>query len=423
MVQAVHEHGYVATTISDLTARAGVSRRTFYEHFENKDECLLATYDSLIAMLTRRTTDGFRSADEWLAQLESVIRAIFEGAISRPDAARLVCVELAAAGPPGIERWAQGTALLGRFISKGFEQAPGPGAIPDPVAKAIVGALRSILYSRVRRQQSGKALKSELMKLLPEFMRWIAGYYPSPAEIPIRPRAKRPHKLRGGRAPGTLSPPPGPGWRGLPRGEHNLPRGFVAHNQRERILDAIANLTAARGYPALGLEDVVAEAAVSLQTFYEHFENKEEAFLATYEVGHNKLVAATYQSLDFKLSWPRNVRIAVGALLDFLASEPSFAHVACMDVLIAYPHVAGRVDEANFSFAEMLAIGLDTVGLSEGPSSIVGEAIVGGVFELLHDYILRGLTHRLPELADHVAYIALTPFIGNQAAWKAISEK
>ena len=69
----------------------------------------------------------------------------------------------------------------------------------------------------------------------------------------------------GGRAPGTLSARALSGGRGLPRGEHNLPRGFVTHNQRERIFDAIANLTATSGYPALSLDEVAAEAAVSLR--------------------------------------------------------------------------------------------------------------------------------------------------------------
>src|SRR5579863_1182793 len=54
MVQAVSERGVVATTISDLVARAGISRRTFYEHFDNKEVCLLATYDTVLETEVRR---------------------------------------------------------------------------------------------------------------------------------------------------------------------------------------------------------------------------------------------------------------------------------------------------------------------------------------------------------------------------------
>jgi AcrR family transcriptional regulator len=209
------------------------------------------------------------------------------------------------------------------------------------------------------------------------------------------------------------------GTRGLPRGEHNLPRGFVIFNQRERIFDAIANLTAAKGYGALSLENIAANAAVSLQTFYTHFANKEEAFLATYEVGHAKSMAVINQTLVGQPGWVEAVRASVLALLEFLASEPSYAHLACVDVLIAHPHVANRMDEANTFYAELLAlrIGDDAPELPPGP--VVGEAIVGGVFELLHDYILHGHTSELPELADHIMYIALTPLMGAKRAWAA----
>jgi AcrR family transcriptional regulator len=423
MVQVVDERGVVATTISDLVARAGVSRRTFYEHFENKEACLLATYDAVVEQEIRRLLDVYGSKTGWLEQLEAIIRALFADIAKRPDAARLVCIEMGASGAAGVQRWADGAARLQRFIRGGFERAPGPGTIPDPVARAIVGALRKIVYSRVRERRSSKALRTELMRLVPGLMEWIASYYPTPPEIPSRPRPRAPTRLEGGRAPGSLSPPAPWGARGLPRGEHNLPRGFVVFNQRERIFDAIARLTAANGYGSLNLEDIAAAAAVSLKTFYTHFENKEEAFLATYEVGHSRGVAAVNRALASQTNWIEGVREGAMALLRFLASEPAYAHLACVDILIAYPHVAGRVEEANAGYAHLLELGLGE-GAPPSPSTpIVGEALVGGVFELLHDHILRGHTRRLPELADHIGYIALTPFVGREAAAAAIATR
>jgi AcrR family transcriptional regulator len=420
-IHAINERGFVATTISDLVKRAGVSRRSFYEHFENKEECLLATYDALIERLTARIAEAYNPNDEWIEQIEAIVRALFEASSDRPDAARLVCVEMGAAGPVGIERWARDAERLSAFITSVFEQAPGPGAIPAPVARAIVGALRTILYSRVRRERSSRSLKAELQKLTPDIVTWIASFYPTPPEIPERPRPRRHGHLQGGRAPGTLSPSPRWAPRGLPRGEHNLPRGFVAHNQRERIFDAVANLTAAKGYPALSLEEIVAEAAISLQTFYEHFENKEEAFLATFEMGHAKATAAINRSLDLRLTWAQNVRLGVNALLEFLASEPSIARLACVDILIAYPHVTGRVNEANFSYIELLDIGPDDT-YPNMPPPVMREASVGGIFELLHDYILHEHTQRVTELVDYAMYIVITPFAGSEIAGRAVAE-
>lgn len=423
MVDAVDERGFVASTISDLVQRAGVSRRTFYEHFENKDKCLLATYEMLVSRLVEHVRAREDTSMGGLDRLETLIAALFEAAIRRPAAARLICVELAAAGPEGIARWAQGSSSLSGHIASMFEEDGGGDPLPEPVARAIVGAIRNVLYARVRRKRSSRALRAELAKVLPGLIAWVGSYIPSPSSVPVRPKECEPQPLRGGRAPGTLSLAPSWSDRRLPPGEHNLPRGFVSHNQRERIFDAIAKRTAAGGYPALGLEDIAAEAAISLQTFYEHFENKEEAFLATYEVGHAKAVAAVNRSLDFRLEWADNVKLGVNALLDFLTAEPSYAHLACVDILIAYPHVAARVDEVNYSYAELLDLRLNDAAPSRMPSSVAGEAIVGGIFELLHDYILKGRTCNLLELRDHVTYIVLTPFIGAEAAWEEVGKE
>ena len=80
--------------------------------------------------------------------------------------------------------------------------------------------------------------------------------------------------------------------------------------------------------------------------------------------------------------------------------------------MIAYPHMAQRAHQANDFYAGLLDLRTAPDAPSLLPSPVVGEAIVGGVFELLHDYVLRGQSRRLPELADHVVYIALAPFMG-----------
>jgi AcrR family transcriptional regulator len=332
---------------------------------------------------------------------------------------------MGAAGPVGIERWARDADRLARFVAYIFDQAPGervPGGrgMPAPLARAIVGALRTILYARVRRERSSRSLRAELQKLTPQVVDWIVGLYPVPAAIPERPQPRRVH-LQAGRAPGTLAPSPPWAPRGLPRGEHSLPRGWVAHNQRERIFDAVANLTAAKGYPALSLEEIVAEAAISLQTFYEHFTGKEEAFLATFEMGHAKATAAINRSLDLRPSWQQNIRRGLAALLEIIAAEPAIARLACVDILIAYPHVTGRVNEANFSYIELLDIGPDNTYPNE-PAPVMREASVGAIFELIHDHVLRGQTERVPDLLEYAMYLVITPFAGREAAAQAVAE-
>ncbi len=165
----------------------------------------------------------------------------------------------------------------------------------------------------------------------------------------------------------------------------------------------------------------MAEAAISLQTFYEHFDNKEEAFLATFEMGHPRRRRQSTARSNLRLSWAVNVRHGLTALLEFLASEPSIARLACVDILIAYPHMTGRVNEANFSYIELLDIGPED-SYPNMPAPVMREASVGGIFELLHDYILHGRTQRLTELIDYVMYVAITPFAGAEIAGQAVAE-
>ncbi len=63
MIDAVGAKGYAATTVSDVIKRAGVSRKAFYEHFANKEECFLATYDSIAAVGQRAISEAFRRAE------------------------------------------------------------------------------------------------------------------------------------------------------------------------------------------------------------------------------------------------------------------------------------------------------------------------------------------------------------------------
>ena len=302
-IKAVNERGFVATTISDLVAGAGVSRRSFYEHFENKEECLLATYDELIRRLTARIMAAYDPEEQWTQQIDAIVRALFEASSDRPDAARLISVEMGAAGPVGIQRWARDAELPDLRSSSPSSSKPRARARCPSRWRARSSAPCARSCTRACAASAPAArLKIELQKLTPDVVAWILAFYPTPPEIPAKPQP-RPHThLQAGRAPGTLAPSPRWAPRGLPRGEHSLPKGYVAHNQRERIFDAVANLTAEKGYAALSLEEIVSEAAISLQTFYEHFENKEEAFLATFEMGHAKATAAVNRSLDLRLS-------------------------------------------------------------------------------------------------------------------------
>ena len=90
----------------------------------------------------------------------------------------------------------------------------------------------------------------------------------------------------------------------LPPGRHGLSRSFVARNQRQRILAAVAEATAARGYARMSVEDVVRAAGVSRRTFYELFHNKDDVFLAAYDQVADLLIAGVRAALEAERASP-----------------------------------------------------------------------------------------------------------------------
>jgi len=254
MVDAVAVKGYRETTVADVIERAQLSRKTFYEHFSNKEDCFLQTYDEISSRAVRRMELAHQEARGWQDRVEAPIGALFDAAIENPGAARLMLLEINALGPAGIRRRTRSADHYERFIRDALELAPGSGSVSEPVVKAVAGGLQRVLCRRIMRGERG-----ELLALIPDLAKWAMSYYPTPSRVLAEKLGSGPTPpvAAGGRAPGTLAPHPTlTNRRGLPGGDQNVSRSFVVHSQRERILDAATNLTATNGYIELKVEDI-----------------------------------------------------------------------------------------------------------------------------------------------------------------------
>jgi AcrR family transcriptional regulator len=421
MVELVGERGYAATTVADLVAQAGVSRKAFYEHYANKQECFLATHDTLAAETLDLVANAAARAGSLPERESEGLEVLFARTLSHRQRARLILVEVGAVGPAGIARREQLVSAYEGLLRKNLGVAPRPGIIPNPLLRAVVGAMLRVVYTRVQR-----GAQAELPALTPDLVTWSFSYAPLPEamqSVGQRQPTQMSAALVGGRAPGTLSPRATSNRRrAATRRTPSVSPSFVAHSQRERILDAVAQLSAQKGYAAFTVEDVAAHASVSLKAFYEHFADKEDAFLVAYEVGHGKGLAIVERAYDAEPDWRAGVRAAVAALFDFLASEPAFAHMALVDALIATPLTAARSNKGMIQYTELLAPGLDEARGEKPPTAVAIEAIAGGIFELCLSYTARGHISELSELAPWATYFALAPFVGAENAATVASE-
>jgi AcrR family transcriptional regulator len=179
MIATAGTNGYAATTIADITRRARVSRDTFYEQFANKEACFLAAYDRLVRELLLVMAKVGTTELSYVAGLRSGIRAYLEFLSERPEAARVVTVEVVSAGGPALEHHEdtlRRSARLFQWVaSYAREEQPELPTVPEVVARAIPVAIIELItwYVRDGRVDSLHELESDILYLL---LMGIAGH-------------------------------------------------------------------------------------------------------------------------------------------------------------------------------------------------------------------------------------------------------
>jgi AcrR family transcriptional regulator len=213
-----------------------------------------------------------------------------------------------------------------------------------------------------------------------------------------------------------LAQPPRP----LPPGRHGLPRQFVAQNQRERMLVAIVAAVSEKGYQATTVEDVVRGSGVSRKTFYEQFNNKEDCFLAAYDELVGRLISVVDTAYRAQSGWEARVLAAIGALLEFFASEPEAAQVGMIEVMAAGPVALERYRLAQRGFTVYMQETAERSSYTGHLSARAGMAAIGGMAAVIAEMVREGKTRQLPAIRDEVATFGFAFFIGSGAAQRAV---
>jgi AcrR family transcriptional regulator len=208
----------------------------------------------------------------------------------------------------------------------------------------------------------------------------------------------------------------------LPPGRHKHSREFVVRSQRDRMLDAMAQICAAQGYGGATAEAVIARAGVSSKTFYEQFTAREDCFLAAYDaILAQFLGRVTAAYVQTELEWPDRVRAAIEALLAFLASEPAFARMCVVEVLTVGERALERYDAAIAVLAGLLDEGRALTRAADGLRAGTAVDVVEGSAFLIREQILAGRTQQLETLVPDLTYAALVPYLGQRQALRHAS--
>jgi AcrR family transcriptional regulator len=203
-------------------------------------------------------------------------------------------------------------------------------------------------------------------------------------------------------------------WR-LPRGRHGLPRELVERSQRERLMAAVVRVTGSKGYSATSVADILEEAGVGRESFYELFDDKLSCLLAAHDVLVDHLEVTIKAAYDQPGPWADRVRKSVAAMLEWFAADPAAARVTLVE-LAAVGSVAHERFRASFCrFAKLLEDGYDETEIGTAWPRASRLAVGAGIARV-YEEVVRGRTAGLPSLLPELTYEVLVPFVGEEDA-------
>jgi AcrR family transcriptional regulator len=381
MVATSTEKGYEATRVADLVTLSGVSRKAFYEHFADKEDCFLATLDEILTAAVAITASRLENGGSWEERARRGLASFVELVVDQPAAARLCMVEAYAAGPRAIARMDEAIAGFGALMRRAFEEMPERQGMPEEMIGAMVGGFRKIIHTRLQRGD-----ERELTALVPDLLEVGLSYRPPPQPL-------------GGPRRGAVM---------APNGDHD------SADPAERLVRATMAVVAEKGYAAATIADVAEAARVSLSTFYAHFDGKERAFEAALYSGRARMLGFGLPAYKRARNWPEGMRAVTEATFAYLEAEPEFARLICVDVHAAGAGALARRDRAIDAAQRFIDDGVAEHAPAMKP--ILREAIIGFLYAMLCERVCGHGVRDLRGLAPLATYMALSPFLGGEAA-------
>lgn len=192
------------------------------------------------------------------------------------------------------------------------------------------------------------------------------------------------------------------------------PMAFT-ESRRDQILAAMIRVVGAKGYKTTSVADVIEEAGTSRTTFYKHFEDKHDCFLAAYDTLVDRVIDEVTSDCNGSEPWLERVRAGLARIVDLFAVDPELARTAVVEVAAAGADARQRHFDALARLIEFLEPGRELVNGRELPDNIALMA-AGAVSGLIFDEVLAGRAEQLPAMLPDLLFAMLVPYIGPSAA-------
>ena len=184
---------------------------------------------------------------------------------------------------------------------------------------------------------------------------------------------------------------------------------------RDRLINAFVRVAAEHGFAATTIAAVAAEADLPEQAFHEHFTDLEDCFLAAYRHGCDVLYERVGNAYRAEPSWHDAVRAGLRVMFDALAAAPAFTRVSVVEATAAGPRVRRARVRMMMGYRAFL-----TCPGKPGIPDAVRDAIIGGIYGTIYDYVDAGRTAELPELLPAMTCFTLLPYTDIEQALREL---
>ncbi len=196
-----------------------------------------------------------------------------------------------------------------------------------------------------------------------------------------------------------------------------VPTELVGAIQRERILAAMTAAAAEESYRRLSVQGVLERAGVSRPTFYEHFADKEDCFLAALDAAGDRFYKRISEAAQLGSDWRGRLRSGIVELVSLVAEQPDAARMLIVEGRAASPRALEHRDALLDRFASCVArtVG-DEVEEPTAASGLTPVGVIGGIESLLYSRLYRDELDDLASLVPSLMYFAVLPYLGPEAA-------
>lgn len=397
MVEVVVDGGYDSVKVRDIVRLANVSSRSFYQHFDSKDECFVRTYESIVNQARIGLIGTQLEGKDWRERPRQIYAAFAQELERNPAAARFALIDVYDDGTVALERAHQAEANFTSMLAKSLGRAPNGVTVPTLVVEGMMAGISHVARTRLR-----AGTEASMAGIEDEMMRWALSL---------------PAKESGDLADLDT---------GLVRGNAALLEirareitVALPGDNRAAILTSVSKLAAADDYTYANLTIPIirAGAGVSRRTFDAQFDSVEECFVAALDLQAASAIADAATEQMAGATWEGGVYRAISSLCVEIAGNPLLARVCFRDDFAP----GSKGSQARL---RIIAGVIDQIRASAGPAGLAtdlaAEASAGAIWGLFHHHVLRNWVVRRPEIGATLAYMALAPLVGGANAVAAI---